>query len=114
MHSVLKKEYFLSSSEDDDDPIQSSQAEYLLVNESGIYGVYSQRFVQKYRKFYAFGSGASYALGAMHALDCEGASAREVVEKAISAAAEFDDGTAAPFQFRQIRKAAPLESSLRL
>ena len=111
MHPVLKKQYFLNASEDDDDALESSQAEYLLVNQSGIYGVYSQRFVQKYRSFYAFGSGAQYALGALFALKDSAMGPEEVAKRSLQAAAELDDGTGGPFEFRSIALAS-IDSSL--
>ncbi len=98
MHTVLKRDYFLNPNEDDDDVFESSQLDSLIVNPSGIFGLYSMRFVQEYSKFYAFGSGAQYALGALSALYDKTDSVEEIARGALAAAANFDDGTGKPFE----------------
>ncbi len=55
--------------EEEDDPYESSQITALLANPNGIFfGVYSLREVYEYERFWAIGSGADYALGAMQAV----------------------------------------------
>jgi ATP-dependent HslUV protease subunit HslV len=68
LHPVLKEHAFLNPKEDEDDPYESSQIQALIANSSGIYGVYSYREVFEFDRFWAAGSGRSFALGAMHAL----------------------------------------------
>ena len=71
----------------------------LIANPYGIFGVSGMRTVQEFARFYAYGSGTDYALGALYAsygrpeLDAEA-----LARLAINAAAEFDDGTAAPIE----------------
>lgn len=102
MHSVLKRDYYLNPNEEDDDTFESSQIECLIANPYGIFGLYSLRFVQEYTKFYAFGSGAQYALGALYACYLSPQTAEELVNTALGAAADFDDGTQGPFEIQTI------------
>ena len=103
MQAVLKDDYFLNPKEDEADPFDSMQMECLVANPSGIYGIYPLRSVQAYTRFYAFGSGAAYALGAMH-MAWEGEEDAEAIARAgLAAAAAFDDSTAAPFTSHAIQ-----------
>jgi ATP-dependent protease HslVU (ClpYQ) peptidase subunit len=96
MHAVLKEEYFLNPEGQEDDPFECSQMEALIANPSGIFGIYALRSVMEYSKFYAFGSGAHLALGALYASYDRLESAEEIARLAVEAAAEFDDGTGLP------------------
>lgn len=100
MHPVLKKDYFMVASEDDS--FEGSDVDCLVVNKSGIYGVYSMQNVHQFSKYYAFGSGSQYAMGAMHALYESGASAREVAEAGLSSAVSFDDASDGPIEIRSV------------
>jgi ATP-dependent protease HslVU (ClpYQ) peptidase subunit len=84
LHPVLKEEYFLN------------RVDALLMNRGGIFGLYSLREVDHYTRFWAVGSGAEFALGAMQVaydlLDDADAIARAGVE----AGACFDSGSALP------------------
>ena len=68
LHPILKEKYFLNSKDEDDDPYESTQIDALIANPFGIFGVHSLREVTEYNKFWAIGSGADYALGAMFAV----------------------------------------------
>lgn len=70
LHPKLKEEFFfMKPDEEEDDPYESSQITALLANPNGIFfGVYSLREVYEYERFWAIGSGADYALGAMQAV----------------------------------------------
>jgi ATP-dependent protease HslVU (ClpYQ) peptidase subunit len=60
--------------------------------------------VQEFSRFYAYGSGSDYALGALWAdYDRKGLSAGKVAQRSIEAAAEFDDGTGLPAQTYTLR-----------
>ena len=96
MQITLKDEYFVNPVEEKDDPYESMQMSCLLVNRNGIFGVYSMRGVQEYAKICAFGSGYSFALGAMHACYDRVKTADAIARLAIEASAEFDDATALP------------------
>lgn len=97
LHQILKEEYFMNPSKDNDDSFETSRSHALIANSHGIFGVDSCRFVQEYTKFYAYGSGSEFALGALYAIYSEKNSAEDIALKALQAAAEFDDATGAPF-----------------
>jgi ATP-dependent HslUV protease subunit HslV len=98
LHAVLKRDYYLlAAGGDDEDSIESSRMDVLIANAHGIFGVASHRTVQEFSRFYAFGSGSDYAMGAMYATyGRAGSSAEDVARFAIESAAEFDDGTGLP------------------
>ncbi len=104
MHAVLKDEYFLNASASHDDPVESTRVDVLLANRHGIFGVAAHRTVQEFAKFYAFGSGADYAMGAMYSIfNDKNRSAQGIAELAVEAAAEFDDGTSLPLTSYRIK-----------
>lgn len=102
-HSVLKDKYFLNPKEDEDDPYESSQITALIANPSGIYGVYSYREVFSFERFWAIGSGRSFALGAMHAAYDQRKSARAIAETGVRAGIEFDRNSAGPIRVYTMR-----------
>lgn len=99
LHSVLKERYYLMAEEDKEDALESSRMDVLIANPHGIFGVAAHRTVQEFSRFYSYGSGSDYALGALYACyDRPGWDAKKIARYAIDAAAEFDDGTGAPVQ----------------
>ena len=96
LHPVLKEEYFLNSKDDDDDSYESSRVDALIVNRGGIYGLYSLREVDQYQRFWAVGSGADFALGAMMVAYETLDSAEAIARVGIEAGACFDSGSALP------------------
>jgi ATP-dependent protease HslVU (ClpYQ) peptidase subunit len=96
LHPVLKRKYFLISKDEDDDPYESTQIDALIANPFGIFGVHSLREVIEYKKFWAIGSGADYALGAMFAVYDKAATAEEIAHIGVEAGAEFNNATAMP------------------
>jgi ATP-dependent protease HslVU (ClpYQ) peptidase subunit len=104
LHAALKDRYFLLPEEDKEDALESSRMDVLIVNPNGIFGVSGHRTVQEFSRFYAYGSGSDYALGALWALyERPNLSALQIARQAIEAAAEFDDGTALPLQSYTVR-----------
>lgn len=104
LHAALKDRYFLLPEEDKEDALESSRMDVLIVNPNGIFGVSGHRTVQEFSKFYAYGSGSDYALGALWALyERPNLSSLQIARQAIEAAAEFDDGTALPVQAYTVR-----------
>ena len=68
LHPILKDEYYLLPETDQDgDPYESTQVSLLIASPSGIFGVYDMREVHEFTRYWAQGSGAAFALGAMHA-----------------------------------------------
>jgi ATP-dependent protease HslVU (ClpYQ) peptidase subunit len=104
LHSILKEKYFLvpSSKNQDDDPYETSHIDAVIANRHGIFAVYSLRDSNEFQRFWAVGSGAEYALGAMHATYESAASAEEIAQIGVAAGAEFDSASALPITFKTI------------
>lgn len=98
LHASLRDEYFLNPKEDEKDPFESSQLDCLIANAGGIFGLYSLRSVDEFTRFYSFGSGRQYAIGAMHAAFETVGSAEALCRTGLEAAAEFDDDTGRPLE----------------
>lgn len=96
LHPILKEKYFLNAKDEDDDPYESTQIDALIANPFGIFGVHSLREVTEYNKFWAIGSGAEYALGAMFAVYDTAVSAEEVAHAGVAAGAEFNNASSMP------------------
>ena len=96
LHPVLKEYYFLSAKDEDDDPYESTQIDALIANSHGIFGIHSLREVTEYKKFWAIGSGAEYALGAMFAVYENAASAEEIAHAGVAAGSEFNNASSMP------------------
>ena len=103
LHPKLKEQFFLNTKEEDSDPYESSQFTALIANASGIFGVYSYREVFEFDRFWAIGSGRSFALGAMYAHFDRARTAREVAELGVRAGCEFDKNSAAPVRAHTIK-----------
>lgn len=96
LHPILKEEYFLNSKDEDEDAYESSRVDALLMTPKGIYGIYSLREVDQYTRFWAVGSGAEYALGAMHTVYDRLESAEHIAHAGVTAGATFDNASALP------------------
>lgn len=98
LHAELKDHYFLNPKEEesDKDPYESSRIDALVANPWGIFGVYALREVYEYRRFWAAGSGADYALGAMYAAWDHVDTAEEIARIGVGAGTEFDTGSSLP------------------
>jgi ATP-dependent protease HslVU (ClpYQ) peptidase subunit len=96
LHPVLKEEYFLNSKDEDDDSYESSRVDALIMNRGGIFGLYSLREVDQYTRFWAVGSGAEFALGAMHVAYDLFDDADAIARAGVEAGACFDSGSALP------------------
>jgi ATP-dependent protease HslVU (ClpYQ) peptidase subunit len=108
MHAVLKDEYFLNASPSSDDPVESTRVDVLLANKHGIFGVAAHRTVQEFARYYAFGSGADLAMGALFATyNDKRYDAEDLAQLAVTAAAEFNDGTGLPLTSFKFRLAKP-------
>jgi len=107
LHSVLKDHAFLNTKEDDDDPYESSQITALIANETGIYAVYSYREVFDFDRFWAAGSGRSFALGAMYASYDRVKTAAELARIGVLAGCEFDRNSGPPVEVYAFNLRAP-------
>lgn len=104
-HKALKEKYFLTGIEDRDANVafESSQMDVLIANPHGIFGVDAHRAVQEFSKFYAYGGGWRFGLGAMRAVyDDPRYSAEDIAKIGIEVAAEFDDETGLPLVVHKI------------
>ena len=102
LHPILKEEYFLNPEAEEGDPYESSQIAALVASPHGIFGVYDLREVHEYTRFWAMGSGTSFALGAMFTAYDEAATASEVAELGVRAGAEFDRNSSLPVQAYEV------------
>ena len=103
LHAMLKDHYFLRLDEEGgEDTFESMQVSLLIANAHGIFGVCSRRTVLEYTKFYAFGSGEQYALGAMHAVYDHEADPEQIARRGLEAAVTFDTGSGVPIEVRRI------------
>ena len=108
LHAILKERYFLMPEEDKEDALESSRMDCLIANPHGIFGVAAHRTVQEFSRFYAYGSGSDYALGAMYfAYGNPELNAEQIARHGIEAAAEFDDGTGLPITCYTLRLLNP-------
>ena len=99
LHAVLKEQYYLQTGEDKEEDLESSRMDVLIANPHGIFGVAAHRTVQEFSRFYAYGSGSPYALGAMYAAyRAPSLDAEAVARLGVMAAAEFHDETGLPIQ----------------
>lgn len=101
LHTFLKDECFLNPHEEDR-PYETSRIHLLIASAYGIFGLYDLRSVQEYTRFYAFGSGDNYALGAMHALFDGGLTSEEISRAGARAACEFDECCGEPIDVESI------------
>jgi ATP-dependent protease HslVU (ClpYQ) peptidase subunit len=99
LHGALKEQYYLQAGEDKEEDLESSRMDVLIANPRGIFGVAAHRTVQEFSKFYAYGSGSPYALGAMYAAyRAPALDANAVARLGVMAAAEFHDESGLPVQ----------------
>ena len=103
LHPKLKEQFFMNTKEEDADPYESSQFTVLIANASGIFGVYSYREVFEFDRFWAIGSGRSFALGAMYGAWERLKTAREMAELGVRAGCEFDKNSAGPVKAHAIK-----------
>ena len=76
--------------QDDPSPFADVDASFLVVNGAGIFHVASNLSVTQFHQYYAVGSGASYALGALHASYGGPLDAEAIARGACEAAMAFD------------------------
>lgn len=103
LHGVLKEKYYLTPYDDEEDSFESSRFESLIVNSYGIFKTYELRSVQQFIQFAAIGSGAQYALGALHSLYDRLGSAEEIAKAALNSVVEFDDSSGLPGTFYTVK-----------
>lgn len=103
LHKALKNDYHLLPGAHEEEPLESTRFDTLVANRHGIFGVVAHRTVQEFSRYYAFGSGSPYAMGALHALHGGRLDAETLARRAVEAAAEFDDATGQPIDVQTVR-----------
>lgn len=73
-----------------DSPFGDLDASFLVASAQGIFYVACDMSVTRFDHFYAVGSGAPYALGALHALHGPRADVEAIAKKAVAAASALD------------------------
>jgi len=96
MHRVLREEYHMNPRAESDDAYQTTRISALLASPRGIFGVTPSRDVECFPRFWAIGSGAHFALGAMFTLFDRIDDVEEIARAGIAAGSEFDDGSELP------------------
>lgn len=103
LHPVLKERFFLNAKDADDDPYETSQMDAVFISKNGIYALYSLREVYEFNRFWAVGSGACYAIGAMHAVYNKYKSAKDIAKAGVEAGAEFDTSSQLPMTMETVK-----------
>lgn len=106
IHKILKEEYFLipTTDENKEDPYESTQMDMLIINKFGMFSVLSLREVFEYKKFWAMGSGADFAVGAMFmAYERRGATAQSIARAGVNAGIEFDKNSYGPIHLKSLQ-----------
>ena len=92
--------------EDDRSPFADLDSSFLIANRHGIFHVSGDMSVMAFGQYYAIGSGASYALGVLHALYDTERDAAVLARRACEAAIAFDVYCGGEIDVRTIRGAA--------
>jgi ATP-dependent HslUV protease, peptidase subunit HslV len=96
MHKVLREEYHMNLRRESDDAYETTRMTALIANPKGIFGITPARDVESYPRFWAVGSGAPFALGALFTLYDRNHSVEEIARAGVAAGAEFDEGSELP------------------
>ena len=102
LHGKLKEDDFLNESEGAN-AYESMHMTVFVLNRFGLFGLYSNRTVERYHRFAAIGSGSEFALGAMYAAYELGASCEDVARLGVEAGTEFDDASSAPITLKRMK-----------
>jgi len=81
-----KYSYVNNQCNDDNSPFADLDSRFLIANRNGIFYVSPNMSVHKFERYFAIGAGCDYALGAIHVLYDSDFSAKEICQKAVSAA----------------------------
>ena len=90
--------------DDADSPFGSLDSTFLVVCERGIFGVASDLSVLRYERYFAIGSGAPIAMGAVHALYESERDAEAIVRAAAAAAIDHDVYCGHPIHLVTVRE----------
>ena len=96
---ALREDYTLVNDQpgkDPEGPFGDLDASFLIANRHGVFGVDSNLTVLRFKKYYAIGSGSSYAFGALDVLYELQNDPAEIAARAIQTAVHFDEGCGGP------------------
>ena len=96
MHKVLRDEYHLNPRKDSEDAYETTRMTAVVASPRGIFGITPSRDVEAFPRFWAIGSGADFALGAMFVMYQRSDDVEEIARAGVEAGAEFDDGSDVP------------------
>lgn len=96
-----------------DSPFGDLDASFLVAAQSGIFYVACDMSVTEFDQYYAVGSGAAYALGAMHALYGAKAGAETVARRAVAAASSLDIYCGGDVNLVKLKTRGPAKSHAR-
>ncbi len=90
--SALREKYTLVNEQaaSKDTPFGDLDASFLVASPGGLFKVSSDLGVTEFAQWYAIGSGAEYAMGAMHAMADQGVDAERVARAGCQAAIDLD------------------------
>ncbi len=106
----LRERYpFVNDQWDDEDPTPFADldAEFIVANRYGIFGVKEILSVSQFERFCAIGSGASHAEGALEVLYDQKGSAAEIAMRAVEVAISFDCKSGAPVEVAEVAAPKP-------
>jgi hypothetical protein len=89
--------------EDHDSPFGDLDSTFLVASPGGLFHVASDLSVTEFRRYFAIGSGAPLAMGAVHALWDSGLGAAEIAVRAAGAAVDHDLYCGAPVNVQTVR-----------
>ena len=102
LHKVFKDEYYLMTKNGTStQAVESMQLHMLIANSSGIYEVSGDRNVSEISKYWAAGTGAHFALGAMHASYNRYKDPAKIAKAGIEAACRFNVHCQLPMTMHQ-------------
>lgn len=88
---------------DADSPFGDLDASFLVVNARGIFSVACDMSVTEFAQYYAIGSGAPYALGALHALYDPKKDPQEPARAGVRAASDLDIYCGGDIELQQVQ-----------
>ncbi len=106
MHVILEDEYHLNPRRDSDDAYKTTRMSALIANPRGIFSVTPARDVEALPRFWAIGTGADFALGAMFVLYDTTEDIERIARAGVEAGAEFDDASDLPVITQTLELAA--------
>jgi len=103
IHDTLRSNHQLVPSIIPGQPFENMPMNALIVNRSGIFKIDSNRSVYEFKKFWAIGTAAPFALGALQVGYDHIDSASELARAALKACGEFEANNARQFYLHTIR-----------